>query len=433
ANHYMLDGRSHALQERKTTVEYRTSDGGLATETRSALYTDFGPVLHQQDGRFYIVKAATAGEYRRGEQFLRMMMSKSLAEWLEIMEMRAHASSNFSYADAAGNIVLYYNGKMPLLPHPVSDTFVVARSSKDIWQEFVPFEDHPIYINPRGGYTTQTNDSPDYTNLNVPMDRDTVPPTVEPVRLRPRSQMSLTLVHGNAKLSLEDVVALKHSPRMLVAERVMDELLAEIRESGTATGGKLAQALGVLEAWDRTAAATSRGGVLFYAWEGQYRQVIDTARFFREPWTPERPMETPIGIGSPNEAVDAFAKAVAWMDARGWAYDMQWGDAFRVIRGTVDEPVSGCPGTLGCFRTLSFGPEPKGRFAAHTGDGWVIAVEFGRIPRAYSVLAYGQSNQEGHPYYDDQAALFAQGKMKTVRFTREDVEKAAVRRYRPGS
>ena len=85
------------------------------------------------------------------------------------------------------------------------------------------------------------------------------------------------------------------------------------------------------------------------------------------------------------------------------------------------------------FRTLSFGPEPKGRFAAHTGDGWVIAVEFGRVPRAYSVLAYGQSNQEGHPHYDDQAALFAQGKMKTVRFTREDVEKAAVRRYRPGS
>ncbi len=433
-NHYLLDGRSHALQEKRTTVEYRTPEGGIATETRSSWWTAYGPVLHREDGRIYIVKAATAGEYRRGEQFLRMMMSKSLEEWLEVVEMRAHPSSNFTYADAAGNIVHYYNARAPLLPHPVSDSFVVARSSKDIWLELVPFEDLPIYINPKGGYTTQTNDSPDYTNLNVPMDRDTVPSIVEPVRLRPRSQMSLTLVHGDGRLSLEDVVELKHSPRMLVAERVTDELLAAIEESGTATSGDLAKALRALERWDRTASADSRGGVLFYAWENQYRQVIDTARYFREPWTPERPMETPVGIGSPNEAVAAFAAAAKWMDDRDWDYDMKWGDAFRVIRGSVDEPVSGCPGTLGCFRTLSFGPDSAtGKFAAHTGDGWVIAVEFDDPPRAYSVLAYGQSDQEGHPHYEDQAAMFAKGRMKTVRFTREDVEKAATRRYRPGS
>ncbi|HSW30964.1 MAG TPA: penicillin acylase family protein [Longimicrobiales bacterium] len=431
-NHYILDGRSHALQERKTTVEYRTPEGGIGTETRSSWSTDFGPVIHQGDGRVYISKNSSAGEFRRGEQFLRMMTSTSLEEWLEVMKLRAHPSSNFTYADAAGNIVHYYNGRMPRLPHPVTpDSFYFARTSAEIWKEVYPFEDHPLYINPKGGYTTQTNDSPDYTNLNVPMSRDTVPPNVEPVRLRPRSQMSLTLVHGDAMLSLEDVVELKHSPRMLVAERVMDELLAAIRKSGTANDGKLAQALRALERWDRTAAAESRGGVLFYAWESQYRQVIDTSRFFREPWTPERPMETPMGIGSPNEAASAFADAVAWMDERGWAYDMKWGDAFRVIRGKVDEPVSGCPGTLGCFRTLSFGRDPSGRFAANTGDAWVLAVEFGDIPRAYTVLAYGQSNQEGHPYYDDQASIFARGQMKTVRFTREDVDRAAQRRYRP--
>ncbi|NJD19127.1 MAG: hypothetical protein FIA95_07585 [Gemmatimonadetes bacterium] len=54
-NAYLLDGRSHALQERKTTVEYKTDDGGIATETRSSWYTEFGPVLHQGDGRVYIV------------------------------------------------------------------------------------------------------------------------------------------------------------------------------------------------------------------------------------------------------------------------------------------------------------------------------------------------------------------------------------------
>jgi acyl-homoserine-lactone acylase len=431
-NHYMLDGESHPLQERKTTVEYRTPDGGIATSTRSSWSTDYGPVVYQGDGRIYIVKSATAGEYRRGEQFLRMMMSKSLSEWLEVMEMRAHPSSNFSYADAAGNNVMYYNARIPLLPHPPTpDSFFLARNSKDIWTELVPFQDLPIFINPKGGYTTQTNDSPDFTNLNVKVDRDTLPPNIEPVNLRPRSQMSLTLVGGTNKLSLEDVVALKHSPRMLVAERVMDELLAAIKESGTATTGKPAEALHALESWDRTAAADSRGGVLFFAWANQYRQAIDTAKYYRVPWTPERPMETPVGIGSPKEAVEAFAAAMAWMDQRQWAYDMKWGDAFRVVRGKVDEPVAACD--LGCFRRLAFAPDPSGRFVANSGDGWVLAVEFRNPPRAYSVLAYGESNQEGHPYYDDQAAMFAHGQMKTVRFTRADVEKAAQRRYSPGA
>lgn len=431
-NHYLLDGRSHALQERKTTVEYRAPDGGVGTETRSAWWTTYGPVIHQADGRIYVLKDPRAGEWRSGEQFLRMMTSSSLEEWLDAMRMRAYAQSNFSYADAAGNNVHLYNAKTPLLPHPITgDTAALARTSADIWQELVDFDDLPLYINPPGGYTTQTNDSPDFSNLNVPMDRDTVPPTVEAVRLRPRSQVSLDLIHGDLKVSLEDVVAMKHSPRMLMAERVMDELLEAIRGSGTASSGKLAQALAVLETWDRTAAAGSRGGVLFANWVSQYNQVIDTARFYREPWTPERPMETPRGIGSPKEAADAFASAVEWMDERGWAYDVPWGDVYRVVRGSVDEPVTGCLGTLGCFRTLAFTRDDKGRFVVNSGDGWVSAVEFTDVPRAYTVLAYGQSNQEGHPHFDDQAAIFARNQMKTVAFTREDVEKGAVRRYRP--
>ena len=432
-HHYMLDGASHPLQERLTTVQFLTPEGSLDTETRSTWWTPYGPVIHQAEGRIYILKDPRDGEWRSGEQFLRMMRSSSLEEWLGVMEMRAYSQSNFTYADAAGNNAHLYNARLPLLPHPVTgDTAAIARNAEDMWQELVPFDRLPLYVNPPGGYTTQTNDSPDFTNLNVPMDRDTVPSNVEPVRLRLRSQLSLSLVHGDARFSLEDVVKLKHTPRMLMAERVMDDLLATLRSSDSGRSDKGVAALRALEAWDRTAAAESRGGVLFQAWVGQYNQVVDTARFYREPWTPDRPVETPTGIGSPEEAVKAFDAAIAWMDQRGWAYDMKWGDAFRVIRGDVDEPVSGCLGTLGCFRTLSFRTDPSGRFAASSGDGWILAVEFGEVPRAYSVLSYGESNLPDSPHYDDQAAIFAREQLKTVAFTREDVERTAMRRYRPG-
>ena len=101
--------------------------------------------------------------------------------------------------------------------------------------------------------------------------------------------------------------------------------------------------------------------------------------------------------------------------------------------GAVDVPVGGCSGALGCFRVLNFRTDSDGRRAVTGGDGWVLAVEFGPVPRAYSVLAYGQSARESSPHHADQAAMFARGETKRVAFTRRDVERQTVRRYRPGS
>ena len=87
---------------------------------------------------------------------------------------------------------------------------------------------------------------------------------------------------------------------------------------------------------------------------------------------------------------------------------------------------------LGCFRTIYFDDAPDGRKVAASGDGWVLAVEFGDVPRAYSILGYGQSSREGSPHSTDQLAMFTERKMKRVAFTEQDIEDRLVRRYRPG-
>jgi acyl-homoserine-lactone acylase len=447
--HYVLDGDPYPVMTRETTVDFRTPEGGLDSETRVTRHTRYGPVIHETDEHLYILKDPRDGEFRRGEQFLRMMMAASLEEWLEVMRMRAHPSSNFTYADAAGNIAHYYNARLPLLPHePTGDTAAVARSERQMWSELVPWEDLPLYLNPPGGYVQQANDTPDYTNLNVPMDRDTVPPNLPDPRLRLRSQLSLTLAHAepgggsprsaagpDGLLSLEEVVALKHSPRMLVAERLVTDLVRLVRERGS--DARVREAGQVLARWDRTASADARGGVLFKLWEQAYRSSVDTADFFREPWTKDRPMETPSGLGEPDSALAALAVAADSMEARGWPLNIRWGEVHRVIRGEVDVPVSGCEGTLGCFRTLSFEETEDGRRAANRGDAWVFAVEFGEPPygdppRAYTVLAYGQSPKEDSPHHADQAEMFARGAMKAVAWTDQAIREGTTRRYRPG-
>ena len=78
------------------------------------------------------------------------------------------------------------------------------------------------------------------------------------------------------------------------------------------------------------------------------------------------------------------------------------------------------------------GPEEDGRRYVRGGDGWTFAVEFSEVPRAYTILAYGQSNREDSPHHTDQLEMFARNEMKPAFFDEEDVRKNALRVYRPG-
>ena len=121
------------------------------------------------------------------------------------------------------------------------------------------------------------------------------------------------------------------------------------------------------------------------------------------------------------------------MTRRYGAVDVSWRDVHRVHRGNVDVAVGGCSGALGCFRVLGYEQRPDGKRWANTGDGWVLAVEFGAVrPRAYSILAYGQNADSMSPHYADQAAMFARGEFKPVRWSQTEVKAHTVREYIPG-
>ena len=186
----------------------------------------------------------------------------------------------------------------------------------------------------------------------------------------------------------------------------------------------------MLKSWDRSVAPQSRGGVLFEQWWREY--TANAKQPFTTPWSIAEPITTPSGLANPAMAIASLTIAADSVRRRYGRLDVSWGEAHRVRLGGRDIPVGGCAADLGCFRVLSFRDEPDGKQAAAGGDGWILAVEFGDVPRAYSVLAYGQSNRVDSPLFADQADRFAQGDLKPVAFTRPDVLRTAVRRYRAG-
>lgn len=430
-DHYLMDGQSIPLRRELATVTFRTGDA-MATETRESWETPLGPVVHRANGKAYVLKAAGDGDYRAGEQFLRLMRARSLREFQDAMKMRARMTSNFTYADRDGNIYYLWMAGLPALPHPPGGDSVVfpAQETRQVWAQYVPFDSLPQVLNPPGGYVHNENSSPHWTNLRAPLDTINPYPNFERPSLSLRSQHGLEQVGGTRRVSLEDVVRMKHSYRMLLADRVKPDLMAAVK--ATNPTGKVAEAAALLEKWDNTAAPESRGGSLFELWWQRYGQGLPDSLRYARPWTASDPTRTPVGLSDRTRAAEAFAWAVDEAERRYGRWDVTWGEVHRVRRGGVDVPVGGCGGALGCFRVLNFARDPDGKLSANGGDGWVLAVEFGDEPRAYSALAYGQSPDPASPWHADQVERFATGNYKRVAFSEKDIDAGAVRRYRPG-
>jgi len=429
---YLFDGTSLPLERELTTVTYKNGNG-YSTETRESWRTPLGPVIWRGNGKIYVLRAAEEGDYRGGEQFLHMMRAKSLAEWKEAMRIRSRFNSNFTYADRAGNIYYVWNATIPSLPHASGGDSVAipARGTADVWTRYVDFDSLPQVLNPKGGYVQNSNDPPYHTTLRQILDRSKYPANFPEPRVGLRTQMALTLIDPQTKLSLEDVITLKHSYRMLLADRVKDDLLEAVRASNS--DAATAAAADMLAKWENAAGPTSHGAVLFETWWRLYLQGAAADSMFAEPWNVGKPASTPRGLKDPARAARAFAQAVAETTRQYGDAGIAWGDVHRVRMGKVDVPVGGCSGALGCFRVLNFATNPDGKRAAIGGDGWILAIEFGKdVPRAYSVLAYGESSKEDSPYHSDQAEMFAKGEMKRVAFTPADVEAQTVKRYNPG-
>jgi len=435
---YMFDGVSVPLKHDLIMATFRNGDG-TSTETREFWSTPIGPVIYRWNGKIYVLKFAGDGEYRNGEQFLRMMRSHSLTEWKDAIKMRARVTSNFTYADRAGNIFFLWNASLPLLPYQPGDDLVArpAIKTSDIWTKYVPFESLPQVLNPKGGYIHNENNSPHFTNVASGVDLKNAYPNFEEPELSLRSQLALQLVSGSEKLSLEDVIRLKHNYRMLTADRVKQDLISAIKAANPT--GDVAAGIALLERWDNTASPDSRGSTLFEEWWATYsglrrpeRQILPNEKRFARVWSASDPFNTPRGLADPTRAVESFTQALAETKRRYGSIDVAWGDVHRVRRGKVDVPVGGCGNDLGCFRILGFTRDADGKLAANSGDGWVLAVEFDDTPRAYSVLSYGESRRPDSPWFSDQAEMFARGELKKVAFTEKDIKAEEVSRFRPG-
>jgi len=149
---------------------------------------------------------------------------------------------------------------------------------------------------------------------------------------------------------------------------------------------------------------------------------------FAHPWSAQEPTQTPAGLGDAETAVSAMASTIDEFAKHGIALDTKWGDVHRYRRGSLDLPVGGDAQT---FRVLWYRDVKVGTRVAIGGDSYVLAVELGATPTAYSVNAISEASEATSAHRDDQGTLFANGAYKRLWFTEDEISHHTERGYQP--
>lgn len=418
-NGYLLDGEEKAFDVENIVLKVKLENGGTADHNLTVLRSAHGPVIAKKQDKALALRLVGLDRPFILEQYWNMLRASNLNEFESALRSLQMPFFNIIYADRDGHIMYFYNGLVPQRPEGdwrFWQGVVPGDRSELIWTNTHPYEDLPRIVDPENGWVQNTNDPP-WTSVYPPaLDPKDFPPYLSPRGLSFRAQRSIRMLREDESISFDELIAYKHSSRMELADRIVDDLIAAARKYG---GEKAGEAADILERWDRTAEAESRGAVLFSVW---YFEAGSGSDVFARPWSEDDPLGTPSGLADPKAAAAALEKAADTVQHQYGQVDVTWGNVYRLRIKNKDLPASGGPGHLGIFRVFGFTPDEDGFFRAVTGDSFTAAVEFGETVRAKALLSYGNSSQAHSPHRGDQLDLLSQNELRPVWLEKEEVE-----------
>ncbi|MDE2667740.1 MAG: acylase [Acidobacteriota bacterium] len=414
---YRWDGAVRDFETESQSIRVRQPDGTTRRENLTVRRSVHGPVLEVKDDKAVAVRLVGLDQPHMFEQYWDMIRARSLPEFESALRRLQIPIFNLIYADREGHILYLFGGRTPVRSGGGWQDWqgIVPGNRTDmLWTRTHPYEELPRVVDPSNGWVQNANDPPWSSTLPRLLNPGDFPAYLAPRRLRFRAQRSLRMLKQDPKISFQSLSRYKHSTRMEMADRILDELTAAVspRSSDLAR-----QAARVLKGWDRQAEAESRGAVLFAEWVRNAGAGI-----FATPWQVREPLTTPKGLAQPAAAVAALERAARNTIESFGALDVPWGEVYRLRIGERDLPASGGPSRMGIFRSLEFAPEKDGRFRALFGDSFVALVEFSQPVQAKALLSYGNASQPDSRHRGDQLALFARKQLRPVWRTRQEIE-----------
>jgi acyl-homoserine-lactone acylase len=409
------------FEERYETLLIREgADGGMREDSLAIRSTLHGPVVAEDDEGAVALRVAGLDAHDALGQWWAMAKATDLEGFEEALTRLQNPMFNVVYADADGRIFYLFNALLPRRSFGDVWAWLGTVDGSDpttLWTEYLEYAELPRLSDPDVGWVQNANDPPWTSTVPQTIQADEYPAYVSFRGMHFRAQRSALMLMEDPSISFEELLEYKHSTRMSAADRLVGELVDAARASADQDATRAAD---VLEAWDRTADADSRGGVLFLAWLDGFERGNGWAT----PWSFDEPVTTPRGIADAEEAVRLLADAARQVEVRYGTLGVRWGDVHHARVGEHEVEASaaaGFPG--GVFRVASMEEDEDGMRWVRGGDSWYAALEFTPSGvNARVLLAYGNATQPHSPHVGDQLDLYERKEMRTPWLTRPEIE-----------
>ena len=446
---YQYGNQEKPIIEKQITVPYKTSHG-MAEKHFTAFYTQHGPVIREQDGKWVTIRLMQEPIKALMQSYLRTK-AQNYPQYLETMQLQANSSNNTIYADADGHIAYFHGNFIPLRDTHFDFTQPVDGSNPATdWQGLMTVEASPHLLDPQSGYLFNVNDSPWNGAGASSLRRQDYPVYVETGSESARGLHAMRVLQGKKDFTLDSLTAAAYDSYLpwfikplFGLKKAWDDL-----PPGSANKAALAPQIAVLRAWDLRWGVDSVATSLAVFW-GQ--EILKAVPATGDPAVADVNEFLPPSV-PPAVALQALADASARLTADFGTWQTPWGEINRFQRLTGDivqrfndaapsSPVgftSSKWGSLASFGARPYTAEETGRstgtkkWYGTSGNSFVAVVEFGDKVRARAVTAGGESGHPSSPHFKDEVERYSSGHLRDVYFYPEELKHHTVRTYHPG-
>ena len=411
---YVYEQEKERMTSQRVKIRVRQETGFREVE-RELLYTHHGPVYRTVEGWAYAGRTTVQDVVNPIGQLYGMSRAENMEAFQRQLGQLQLPAFHVMYADTTGRLYYAFSARSPSraakfdwrspVPGWVGDTE---------WSRVLAFDRLPQVLDPPADFLVNCNTAPHLVTVDSGLDPTAFPAGLGWGTFNDRGRRIMAHLVSHSDLTVEKMKALARDEYLIAAEELKGTVLRAYNRAWQNIydpEGRLALAVDLLREWDNRATADSRATLLFSVWKMRY-----------DPLVKRLPEQQQLDVVVREKlALEALRMAVEYMMAMYGRLDVAWGEVHVVERGGQQFPTGGSPQGTDALHTTWSEQGVDGLFRVHGGSAFTMVVELAHPVRAWSVHAYGNSEDSTSVHYSDQAVLHKGAELKRTRFAEEEV------------
>jgi len=379
--------------------------------------------------------------------------SRSFEDTQKAASLFTSPGLNVMYGDTEGNIAWWAVAKLPIRPkHVQPKLFLNGSTGQDEYLGYYDFSKNPQSINPPWNYVYSSNNQPDSVNE-----------ILYPGYYYPKARASRirSLLSQKEKLSVNDMHSINLDVISGTAPQVAKEIAAVLKSLGK---NEFTSMITVLENWDGDHQLSDIGPSVYYtllshilyltipdeignqAFKALLNSSVMKSSYLKLISNDPSSWWDNVATSDVSESrmmifETAAVKSLKLLQSKYGRDEGEWTwnklhslthahplGAVKPLDKIFNVGPYEVPGGIEVLNNLMFSLDTTGHYPVTSGPALRKVTDFANVENGFTVSPTGQSGNWMSPHYDDQASMFATGKVRKMLMNEKEIRAGAKNR-----